>query len=248
MITIDCVDPDAVQTWELEAYADGENLPHVAEHLERCPACRTQVAGYRALEQKLGQLLYRSDCPPPDQLRMYHDDELSAEEKSRIKEHLIVCPHCALELENLIRALAIESSVSWREEMKQALQSGQQSGLSMAHLVEPAPQSPPALRGETQEVLLFEVGELVLSLNLEQDEVGAYTLFGQLLSSTPIQVSENYARLRASYSASPTVEKAPLDANGSFVLPNLSPGIYQLVVDIPGLHIVVPDLTLREAF
>jgi len=248
MNTQACVDPDVVQTWELEAYANGEDLPHVTEHLKRCPACRTRVADYRILEKQLSQLLYRFDCPSPDQLRLYHEGELPAEEKARVRSHLQACPHCTLELASLIHALATAADSVWNEDMARALETAQRDRLSLAHLAEPASQSAPVLRGETREVLLFEVGEAALSLSLEQDETGAYALFGQLLLSEPLEAQESYARLRTSYTRSPTTVSAPLDANGSFALSNLSAGVYQLVIDVPDLHIVVPNLTLREAY
>jgi len=34
-----CINKTAYKSWELEAYVDGEDLPHVATHLASCAAC-----------------------------------------------------------------------------------------------------------------------------------------------------------------------------------------------------------------
>jgi hypothetical protein len=39
--------------------------------------------------------------------------------------------------------------------------------------------------------------------------------------------------------------QTPLGANGGFTLPDLGPGVYQLVVCLPDRRIVVPTLALK---
>ncbi len=237
-----CTAPEAVRLWELEAYASGEDLPHVAEHLERCPVCRRRVADYRAWEHRLNRILYRFDCPSPDQLRLYYWDQLSSSEQSRIERHLEVCPPCAAELAEMI-----EDTETVSESMERARQAAGEADLVLAQSAAPERQFIPILRGETREVLLFEVDDAALSINLEQEDNGAYTLFGQLLLSDPTLSVEGYARIRAYHADFPPV-RSILDVNGGFALSDLLPGIYQLVVDAPDLHIVVPNLTLKDTY
>jgi hypothetical protein len=102
----------------------------------------------------------------------------------------------------------------------------------------------PVLRGETREVLLFEAGPIPLSLNLEQEETGNYTLFGQVLSPERPVASDSYARVTGQDSETLPAE-APLDENGGFAIPDLPPGTYTLMVDLSTQRIVVPVLALR---
>jgi hypothetical protein len=237
-----CTDPEAVRLWELEAYASGEDLPHVAKHLDHCPACRKRVADYQAWERRLNRILYRFDCPSPDRLRLYHWGQLSSSEQSRIDRHLAVCPPCAAELAEMT-----EDAETVSESMDRARQAADEADLILARPAAPERQFMPILRGETREVLLFEVDDAALSINLEQEDSGAYTLFGQLLLSNPTLSVEGCARVRP-YHADRAPVRSILDVNGGFALPDLLPGTYQLVVDAPDFHIIVPNLTLKDTY
>jgi len=243
------MDPGAVQDWELEAYADGEELAHVAEHLKQCPACRARLAEHLAFERRLRQALYRFDCPSLDLLRDYHWGYLPAGERERVEAHLATCSHCAAELADLARFVAAERAEPASTLLAQAQQAAAQARLIVAQLVSPALSPVPVLRGETRgvetrDVLLFDAEGVALSVNLEQEGAGTYTLFGQILSPERIAVSGGYARLTAREEGIDPIQ-AQLDANGGFALPHLRPGIYQLLVSLPERRIVVPALALK---
>jgi hypothetical protein len=240
-----CIDPDAIQDWELVAYADGEELERVSEHVGRCPACRARLREYATIEQELQQLLFGSDCPSPDTLRDHHLGYLSTEERQHVEAHLETCPHCAAELADLAQFAALEEEVRSSTLLDRAHQVAEQVRLTVAQLMSPAPLPLPALRGETREVLLFEADGVALSLNLEQETTGRYTLFGQILSSDPIGFTEGQIRLRAQEGDMEPIQ-ADIDTNGGFALPELRPGIYQLSVDLPDRRIVVPTLALKS--
>jgi len=244
MRKLDCIDPGAVQDWELEACADGKAPSHVAEHLERCPACRARLAEHVALERSLRQALYRFDCPSPDLLREYHWGYLTADEHQRIEAHLHSCPHCKTELADLAKFVEAERAEASDTLLARARQAAARVRLTVAQLVSPTQRLAPALRGETREVLLFEAEGVTLSLNLEQEDTGAYTIFGQVLSAEPMTFSSGYARLTAREGDIPPAQEM-LDANGGFALSNLHPGIYQLVVCLPDRRIIVPTLALK---
>ena len=239
-----CINPEAIQDWELNAYADGEAPSHVAEHLERCPACRAKLRERVAFERRLRACLYRFDCPSPDLLRDYHWGYLSADEHRRIETHLDACPHCATELANLAEFVTVEQDQPSSTLLARARQAAEQVRLVVAQLISPGLSPVPALRGKTREVLLFDAEGVALSVNLEQEDTGAYTLFGQILSSEPIVPPGGYARLTASQGSAHRV-RALLDANGGFALSDLRPGTYQLTVFLPERLIVVPILALK---
>jgi hypothetical protein len=241
----DCVDPAAIADWELVAYADGEALEHVAEHLKRCAACRARLETYRTLEQSLRERLYRLDCPSPDALRAYYWGHLPDGEQARIETHLETCPHCATELAELEQFVASERETPTGTLLDRARVAAERARLAVARLVSPSPNLAPALRGETREVLLFEADDVALSLNLEQETTGRYTLFGQILSPEPADTVGGQVEVSFQGEDRAPVRTA-VDANGGFALPDLCPGVYQLVADLPDRRVVVPTLTLRS--
>jgi len=253
-----CVDPGAIQDWELEAYADGDVSPHVVEHLSRCPACRAWLAEALSLEGRLRQALYRFDCPSPDTLRDYYWGYLAAEQQRQVEHHLDRCPHCTAELAELTEFVTAERTESSDALLSRARQAAAQLRLVVARIVSPARRpvldlrGDPALalRSETRDVLLFSAGDTALSVNLEQETTGAYTLFGQVLSPPAALSPGDRVRLTAYRGTKEPQEIATpvqvlLNANGGFALPNLRSGVYQLVVCLSDRRIVVPTLRLK---
>lgn len=239
-----CAGPEEIQDWELEAYADGESLPHVAEHLKRCSACRMRLADYIAFEHRLCRALYRFNCPTTDTLRDYYWGYLPADEHQQVALHLKTCPHCAAELEYLDEFVATERAHPLSILLARARQAAEQARLIVARLLSPVPRPVPVLRGEIREVLLFDAEGIELALNLEQEETGGYTIFGQVLLPEKASLSQGYVRLGAHREDMDPIQ-APLDANGGFALTNLNPGTYHLTICLPQKRIVVPILALK---
>lgn len=245
-----CVDPGAIQDWELEAYADGDVSPHVVEHLSRCPACRAWLAEALSLEGRLRQALYRLNCPSPDTLRDYYWRYLAAEQQRQVEHHLDRCPHCTAELAELKEFVTAERAESSDTLLSRAQQVAARLRLVVARIVSPARRPVLTLRGQTRDVLLFSAGDTALSVNLEQETTGAYTLFGQVLSPPAALSSGDRVRLTAYRGAKEPQEtttpvQVPLNANGGFAVPNLRSGVYQLVVCLSNRRIVVPTLKLK---
>lgn len=236
-----CVGPQGIQDWEIDAYLEGNAPAHLLDHLNRCPACRLYLAERVALERELQQLFFRMDCPSVDLLREYHWGYLSSDESQRIEMHLLSCPHCRAELSEFDSEKPLTSiGDSILNLVRGVLE---EVPLVIASLVSPGGGLAPALRGEKQEVLLFEAGNVAISVNLEQEDTGAYSLFGQVLSTTTGNFSGAYARLKIQTGESQPI-RSVLDSNGGFVLTGLRSGIYQLVVSLPGKRIIVPFLEL----
>jgi anti-sigma factor RsiW len=247
---LSCVDPGAIQEWEMDAYAEGEALPHVVEHLNRCPACRAKLEANLGFERRLRQALHRFDCPSPDLLRDYYWGYLPAGQQREVRDHLAWCPHCADELSELGESMAVEKAELADSLLARAQQAAARVGLIVAQLVSPDPRLASALRGEAREVLLFEAGDLALSIHSEQAESGAYTLWGQALSLPVESSAEDYVRLTGYEEGEEAMEaihavQAAIDANGVFTLADLRPGTYQLVVSLADQRMVVPNLMLK---
>lgn len=240
-----CVDPAAIQDWELMAYADGEELEHVIEHLKHCPACRNRLRVYRTMEDDLQQLLYRSHCPSPDVLRDHYWLHLSADERRRVEAHLRTCPHCKAELANLDQFIGSEQQEPSGTLLDRAREAAERACLIVARLASPSPRPVPALRGETREVLLFEAEDVAVSLNMEQEATGRYTLFGQVLSEEPTRYAGGDVRLIAQEQRIEPIQ-TNIDASGGFSLVGLHPGIYHLSVQLSHQRVVVPTLALKS--
>jgi len=241
-----CVNPGVVQEWELEAYLYGDAGSHVSAHLEVCPACRARLTEMRLFEQRWHQMLHRFDCPSPDTLRDYAWRVLLRGQRNRIQAHLAQCPLCRAELDDLDEFVKVEKKDVLESALVRARHLAEETGLVVAQLLSPtALQRVPALRGETREVLLFDAQGLALSLNLEHEETGAYTLFGQLLSAGRSISPESYARLTSQVGQMVPI-RVSLDAHGGFALPNIFAGVYQLAVDLVERRVIVPDLVLGQ--
>jgi len=241
-----CTNPGSVQDWELDAYLHDDAGPHVAEHLKTCSACRARLAEMGLFERRWRQTLHRFDCPEPDILRDHAWKFLPRDQRDQVKAHLAECPLCSAELAQLNELVTAEDEATLQNVLARARRLAQEAKLTIARLLSPsALQTVPALRGETQEVLLFDVEGLALSVNLEREETGTFTLFGQLLSTDQPIPPGSYARLTQQEGQINPVWVF-LDAHGGFALPNIPPGIYQLVVDLDAQRMIVPDLSLGQ--
>jgi hypothetical protein len=204
-------------------------------------------------ESRCRQTLHRFDCPDPDTLRDYAWQFLSSERRQQVKEHLAECPSCAAELDALDELLKVKDADSLGNALARARSLAQEVRLTIARILSPTTmQTAPALRGETQEVLLFtpeqgdlDTGGMALSVNLEREETGNYTLFGQLLSTDQPIPSGSYARLTRQGGQTEPVQ-ATLDMHGGFALADVPAGVYQLVVDLGVQRIIVPNLSLGQ--
>lgn len=238
----ECIAPGALEDWELEAYRDGAAGPHVAAHLAECAACRRRVAEAHLLEQRLRRRTLGAHCPAPEILHAYHWDELAATERLTVEQHLVDCAPCRADLAALAAFVAPRAVPTWERLWDNVKQAAEQAHMAVARLLTPGAQPVLALRGETRQVLFFEADPVAISVNVEQEETGGYTLFGQVLTETPAPVVGGGVRLTQPGS---TPHRADVDVHGSFIIPGLMPGVYQLIVTLPEQRVVIPLLTLE---
>jgi len=260
---------DSFAAWELEAYADGEALPHVAEFFAKQPAAWQQWRQEQQWGSALKATLHRFDCPQPEQLLAYHGRELAPPAQQQLEAHLRLCPDCTRELQHL-QAFLHEASAPAESVLPVAarpIQPAQadprqtfweqlqvladQVQLVVATLVPSTTlhfsgvalrsDEPPLLQSRRQTTLLFDAGEAAISLLLQEGSTGALRLVGQLL--TPLPIGAGVSKLRAAHTTDVLLQ-APINDTGNFVLEPVQPDFYQLVLMLPEQAIIVPNLQL----
>ena len=188
------------------------------------------------IEAKITQNLYRITCPDSTELGEYHLGMLPATQHGIISQHLADCPHCLQELSQLhhfMRDNAADLDYSLVERIKiwvaQKLPSFE-GGLAGSPAF--------AVRGDENGPLLYEAGDAQLTLEIQDDpqQPGQKSVIGLVLGIDPtawqVQVWQNDKLLDA----------VPVDTLGNFILNDLSPGGYKLIVTGPATEILVPDL------
>jgi len=244
------------QDWELDAYADGEVMPHVAAFFAQNPTSQAAWLRQRKIETQLSNVLHRFDCPSPDTLRAYYWQELSKAESRTLESHLQTCPLCTAELAELqtfLREDAPSPQNSWSQNLQERLQAvTDQMRLVIANLVTPnAPQlamaalrgeSTPTLQGDAQTVLLFEADDTDISLLVQKEHNGMLRLAGQLFTAK-LTPNTSCKLIPANLENVPV--QTQVDETGNFVINQLQPGAYQLVILLYDQSIVVPNLMLQ---
>jgi hypothetical protein len=220
-------------------FLDGEADDQVARHLKQCPHCREKAKYQTHLQNRVVALLHRVMCPAPEDLRDYHFRLLSQSVAADVKEHLTRCPYCTRELALLNEYLGDEMvpamELSPLETVKAWIE------VLVAHLAQRGPGTlTPAfgLRGGEEDTFVYEVNNITLGLDIEDDpeQPGRKDLGGTIIG---IDVRGLQVHL---WQADQLVTTALVDQIGSFVIPHLVPGRYELIVSGPEMKIHIPEL------
>lgn len=240
-----CVNPGAIQDWELDALLDGQDMPHVQQHLRICAACRTRLEQNAVEENLVRQALFRLDCPSTDSLREYYWKALPTSEQTRIQNHLHQCSYCQTEFEQLKdfvepRPVPLSTVELTLQDMARAMK------WAILSLVAPNGPAMMPLRGQMVQSLLFEDEQAALSLNLTWDDAGQCTLFGQVLSPAVAAIGGLPVQL-STLAPEKWISQTELSSNATFELSRLNPGVYQLSITFPDLVLLIPDLVLENS-
>lgn len=248
------------EPWELEAFADGEPLPHVATFVAHHPAAWQAWLAQAEPPLPLTASLFRFDCPTLDQLRDYLWQTAPAAVTAQLDAHLPLCPHCSAELTTLrhlvlTAATKAEAPVTVTAPVSQRLQAWWQRAvedlqIAVAQLVTPLAPSPalPALRStpasaeaSATDLRLYETVGADISLLVERSATAAAQIAGQVYTATtPTQGSYQLWT-----TTSPdAVRTGVLSASGAFQLSGLTAGDYQLVIQLGEQLVVIPTLSL----
>jgi hypothetical protein len=190
------------------------------------------------IERKLTAALYRLDCPDTAELGEYHFNFLASARQSEISRHLQDCPHCASELAQLRHFLA-DVAPDLRQGVYNPLK------VFVARLISQATgagggmggvQPAFALRGDDRPPRVYEAGDAQIVLEV-QDEPSVYkTLLGLVLGVDPAGLTAHLWR------GEDAVSSAELDEMGNFILANIEPGSYEIVVRGSELEIHIPSM------
>ncbi len=221
------------EAWQLDMIASGDAPPEWVEaandyinqeHLEMI----------RREEQQLFEKLYRVTCPEPLALGEWHLGLLEESAFDKVSAHLNQCPHCQEELaqliENLERPLRLrEAPASLVKRIVLTLQTMMGNG--------GAPIARAALRGNSWTVC-YASGNYMVSLT-QQTHPSGIALMGSLLSPT----TTGRAALRQGAAVR---YDAPLSQSATFTFDGVTPGKYDLIIEVPDAELVVPDLNFTR--
>ena len=240
------------EVWELEAFADGESLPHVAAFVAR------HAEEWAAWQQNGKALLFtaalfRFDCPTTDQLRDYLWQDLAGTQRAQIDLHMAGCPHCSAELATLRQLVLTTPStvtqvVAPQTNLAQRLQAWWQNAadnfqLAVAQLVTPTPGvalQPLRSDGRATAMLLYETASVDISLMIERDGGKGHQIAGQLYTTDTVATGS----FQLWHATSATMKEGKIDENGTFHIAELTTGDYQLILRLATQTVVIPTLNL----
>jgi len=236
---------------DLLAWLDGSR-EHAA-HIEQCEPCRQRALALRFEERRWRSLLFRAECPPALTLAEYGLGLLSGEQREAIQAHVETCPLCSQELawqQQFMASLLPEkepvpSSGEHLQTVREGvrviiaqwvnrLSGGPGMGVGMQFAMGP-------MRGSSQRPMLFDAGELQVTLEFYEDagNLGRHQLVGLLVGEEPpdvfrVELWQNKKQMA----------EATVDELGNFVIDNLPPGRYNLKLIHPKLEVQLNDLEI----
>jgi anti-sigma factor RsiW len=242
--TAGCIDPGTVTPESLLAFVDGDAPPEVARHVAACPACSEEAASLASLQRRLGEALYRFDCPSGQSLGEYALDLLAPEARTAVARHVVDCLRCTAELRTLREFLAGDDPPVLER-------GGVLAGLRriVATLLAPAPAMAPAavaLRGGSTSAQTYRAGDLTLTLGPgPQPRRGRASLMGLVVREDgDLEVPPaSTARLLAPSGAAEATE---IDDLGNFAFDDLAPATYSLELQLGDTVVVVEDVPVSS--
>ena len=192
------------------------------------------------IEKKLSTHLYRITCPPSDLLGDFHFKILSEEQTSEIQQHLLTCPYCPKELEQLQSYLTelepdLEYTLSERVKVwiARLMPDPAESGFGSL-----TPSF--ALRGESEEPYLFEAGSYQLTLEIQDDAAnpGFRSILGLVFGG-----NERLQRVEL-WQEGQSIQETRLDELGNFVFHGVRSGAYDLILSQLAAEIHVQAFTV----
>lgn len=250
MTELICTNPKAYEAWELEAYASGESIPHLKEHLTHCAWCQSKLADIKHVDTTLTQALYRFDCPPYIQLGLSLERVLNEEDQTKLDEHLAICPVCSAEFIELRQNAILEpldrpeeSTVSVKEKISSALEPYVDNiKVFVASLAAPQPAMAPAFRGKSDNAsLLFTVEDLMVSLILIKTPIGKTNISGQILTNDIVALGSFQL---VSMQDGLCKYKGKVNEEGVFVADNIMPGEYRVHITSGDRVIFLPNVSI----
>lgn len=239
-----CLLPPELNDRDLLVYIDGEADRQMVAHLKQCPYCRERAYRLAGLQDCLTVALYRLACPSSLELGEYHLNVLSRDRVAVVAQHLAECPHCTREvallkdyLDGLIAELELKPLRQFKVLVAQLVRVGQ--GIARSG----TPALVPAYRGEHGEEKgprLYQADDIQVSIEIQDDaeRQDRKVLLGLV---TEMDTHELKAHL---WQADQLVTTAFVDDLGNFVIADLTPGNYELILSNSGVEIHIQSLEI----
>jgi len=233
------------------AYLDGEPDDRVAAHLEGCPHCRERARRLGRLQDHLTARLYRYNCPSTAELGEYHLGLLPQDQGAALAYHLTECPRCTYEVTQLEHYLAdlaptleqpglLEQATERIRVLVARLVNG---GMNVDLLGQPA--LAPALagvRGDESEPLIYEADgvQVVVEIDQDPDQPDRRSILGLVIGvDDPDKLDVHL------WQSDQPVATIQVEEMGNFVISNLTPGRYELILSGPELEIHIQELEVE---
>jgi hypothetical protein len=241
-ISMACVSPPELDDKTLLAYIDGEADPEVGAHLERCPHCRDRAQRLARLQDRLTSQLYRFTCPSPAELGEYHLGLLPSDQAADVASHLAECPHCTREIAQLKDYLSelkpdLEFSLQERIRVLVARLVRARRGNGASGALSPAYAG---LRGEAEGPYLYQADDIQIAVEIQDDieRQGRKVLLGLVTNTDPQKLEVHL------WQADRRITTTPVDELGTFIIPNVAPGNYELILSGPEVEIHIQGLEI----
>jgi hypothetical protein len=227
----------------LLAYLDGEADIETAMKIEQSPADMKRVKQLAGIHNKLIKRFYRMECPSSESLGEYQLGFLDRATMVAVAKHLLICPVCRRELNQLREFLRNPEPIG---------QTGIIEGLQVvfAYLIgdrakgsEQLPLTPAfsSLRGGSSELLILEAEGAVITLDIQSD--------GDILNiSGQVAADDQDLWTGASlglYQENEILCQAVLDDLGAFQCNGIPPGEVELQFETKSGLVIVANLVVE---
>jgi hypothetical protein len=219
-----CTEPGHVTADQLFAVATGEQAETARSHVEQCAVCAAIVGSYEREDRALRTRLLRTTCPSSLALGELVLGMLETSEALTIRAHLVDCRFCTEEMRRLGADLAGDPRADLLPEPGPLRR-------FLARLV-PTPAlglAPAGLRGATPaEGHSYQAEGITVSLSVQAEGHGvarSWTLLGLVDMDGSPPDAKCDARVIANSSL---VASVAVDEYGSFLVPGLAAGNYDL--------------------
>lgn len=225
---LQCLNPATLQDGDLLAFLDGAAPAYVGAHIAACGACQETLTHLQEMELLFDAALFRHACPSGEELLGYQMALLPRQEHTTIQRHLKQCAHCQEEVVGFdeIAPSPPPFLARLKEKGKQIL-----SGMQLSFPKQPAF----ALMGDEQQQRLYQAQSYQITVALDSPVAATnlWQLEGQLVNEEdPLMDFKGHVSLRA---GDVEIARDQIDEFGYFELENITPGQYDLLIELPDL-------------
>lgn len=224
-----------LEDWELDMLLGGDGTPEMEAALQNNPNAQQRLAALAQEERTLRATLYHADCPSPLTLGELHLGLLDESTVQALRHHLDTCPTCPEEFAALRQVM--ERPLTYGAPAR-SLPSVPRLVMQVAEMLGglgAALGTAPALRGESRSIC-YSSGDYLLSLTHQPNPQGV-ALIGSLFADAAV----GQATLMQ---GTTVISQTSLTESATFSFDAIPPGTYNIVIAMPQVELVIPDLTL----